>query len=112
MWGLSGALEVIRLIQPVVKTFDYHVLLGGGVLNRGFSEHDLDLYFIPFSEQKRPRSVGLRDYLETVLGTEYTLGGPDVRSEDISKAYPDEPTWVNGRFTYRQGSVRTDVFIA
>lgn len=111
MWGLSGALEMIRLIQPVVKTFDYHVLLGGGVLNRGLSEHDLDLYFIPFSE-RAPRPVELRAYLETVLGTEYTLGGPDVRIADILSAYPEEPTWVNGRFTYRQGSIRTDVFIA
>lgn len=108
---MDSALKVIRTMQPYVRQFNYHLALGGGVLNVGESDKDLDLYCIPFSELG-PKPLELRAYLTTVLGTEYNLGGPDVLPGDVSSAYLDEPTWVNGRFTYRTGTRRYDVFIA
>ena len=47
-WTLDDALELIRALQPDSKRYNYHICLGGGVLNRGRAEKDLDLYFLPF----------------------------------------------------------------
>jgi len=110
-WALDLALKVIRLIQPKIRNFGYHCALGGGVLNKGYSTKDLDLYMLPLVGTPDP--MALRTYLSTVLGTEYTLGGPAVRTADVDSAYPPEPIWVSGRFTYRDDTgLRTDVFIA
>jgi hypothetical protein len=54
MWGLSDALDVIREIQPTVREFGFHVALAGSVLNKGTSEKDLDLVFIPLTNLARP----------------------------------------------------------
>lgn len=112
MWTLDEALALIRKMQPEIRRFNYHVALGGGVLNKGRSDKDLDLYFIPFSEEG-PRANDLRDYLSEHFGGHiYNLGGPSVAEADVLLAYPDEPTWVEGRFTLRPGDRRIDVFIA
>lgn len=109
---IDGALKLIRTLQPqVTRQFHYHIALGGGVLNAGFSDKDLDLYFIPFSELG-PKPVELITYLESRLGQAYNLGGPEVLPEDVHRAYPNEPTWINGRYTFRPLEGRIDVFIA
>jgi len=46
-WTLDDALQVIRAMQSTISEFGFHVGLGGGVLNRGQSTNDLDLYFFP-----------------------------------------------------------------
>jgi hypothetical protein len=51
MIALNTALRLIRETQATAGSFGYHICLGGGVLNRGFSEKDLDLYFLPLIEQ-------------------------------------------------------------
>jgi len=112
MWTLDEALILVRRLQGFVRPTCYHLALGGGVLNNGRSDKDLDLYFIPFSE-RGPNPDGLRAILREELGAEYNLGGPSVRPQDVDKAYEQEPTWVNGRFTYRSADGRrVDVFIA
>jgi hypothetical protein len=50
-WTFDDALPLIRAVQPVVRRFGYHVCLGGGVLNKGASDHDLDLYFLPMNNK-------------------------------------------------------------
>jgi hypothetical protein len=50
-WTFDDALPLIRAVQPVVRRFGYHVCLGGGVLNKGVSDHDLDLYFLPMNNK-------------------------------------------------------------
>jgi hypothetical protein len=47
MWTLDEALVIIRRLQPYLRDLQYHVVLGGGVLNKGESKKDLDLYFLP-----------------------------------------------------------------
>jgi len=112
MWALNEALALIRRIQPLVRPFNYHLAIGGGVLNKGYSTKDLDLYCIPFSE-RGPDSDGLRAFFVTEFGPEFTLGGPNVDPVDTDKAYEPEPMWVNGRYTYwLDGSHRIDIFIA
>lgn len=112
MWTLEQGLTLVRHLQPLIRPTSYHVALGGGVLNKGYSDKDLDLYFIPFSEQG-PDPLALREVLKGELGVEWNLGGPNVQPVDVDTAYPPEPTWANGRFTYRDSvDNRVDVFIA
>jgi hypothetical protein len=46
-WYLADALLMIRQLQALVWPMGYHVALGGGVLNHGYSDKDLDLYVLP-----------------------------------------------------------------
>lgn len=59
IWTLESALGLVRQIQAEIRQHDYHVLLGGGVLNTGESAKDLDLFFVPLngSEGKRAELV-------------------------------------------------------
>ena len=54
MWEIEEALALIRRIQPALKPLGYHVCLGGGVLNHGGSMKDLDLFFVPLTNDKAP----------------------------------------------------------
>jgi hypothetical protein len=112
-WSLDEALELIRAIQPECHELSYHVALGGGVLNRGYSAKDLDLYFLPFSDTANPSPDALRAYLRVTIGDENTLGGPYVWAADVDVAYPPQTaTFPGGRFTYWGNGKRIDVFIA
>lgn len=51
MWTLQEAQILINGLQPKLRKVDYHVTLGGGVLNNGFSPNDLDLYFLPLEDE-------------------------------------------------------------
>jgi len=46
-WELDEALQVVRDLQPLVRDLDYHIALGGGVINKGYSDKDIDLYVLP-----------------------------------------------------------------
>lgn len=64
MWNLTDALEVIRPMQEVIrKSFYYHVTLGGGILNKGESEKDLDLFFLCLNGTNGEKREELRTYL-------------------------------------------------
>ena len=54
MWTIEEALELIRGIQPALHARKYHVAMGGGVLNKGTSDKDLDLYVFPFDAGEIP----------------------------------------------------------
>lgn len=47
MWTLEEGLKFIRMCQPVAAAYGYNLSLGGGVLNSGKSEHDLDIVVAP-----------------------------------------------------------------
>jgi len=46
MLTLADALPLIRKISPIAQRHGFSVALYGGVLNRGQSEQDLDLFFV------------------------------------------------------------------
>ncbi len=48
-WTLDQALNLIRLLQPTAFEAGYHLNLGGGVLNHGKSNNDLDILAMPGS---------------------------------------------------------------
>jgi hypothetical protein len=63
-WTLEDALAHVRDIQLSTRKFGYHLTLGGGVLNNGYSEKDLDLFFLPLDDSKTPRDPhGMLDFL-------------------------------------------------
>jgi hypothetical protein len=68
MWNLEEAARTVRLIEPLVRAKDYHTCLGGGVLHRGYSAKDIDLFFLPlYSGKGDPDTI--RSIVETTLGT-------------------------------------------
>jgi hypothetical protein len=80
IWTLEQALELIRFIQPMLHARKYHVALGGGVLNKGLTYKDLDLYFFPFDES---RIDPLLPFLEV-------LWGKSVEINDRGEGYPPD----------------------
>ncbi len=46
MWTLDNALPLIRKISEIALRNGFSVALYGGVLDRGRSEQDLDLFFV------------------------------------------------------------------
>ena len=54
MWELVEALEVIRSLEKRISKVGWHVALAGGVLERGASDHDLDLVVFPDHNERRP----------------------------------------------------------
>ena len=48
-WTMTDALLLVRTLQPRLHAHNWHVALGGSVLNTGRSDKDLDLFFLPFS---------------------------------------------------------------
>ena len=53
-WDLLDALHLIRLHQAAVTKLGFHICLAGGVLNVGWSAKDLDLVFLPLTNDVRP----------------------------------------------------------
>lgn len=59
IWELEEALTLVRNLQPTCANLGYHIALGGGVLNAGWSTKDVDLYFLPLDTN------GVDDPLDT-----------------------------------------------
>ena len=47
LWYLADAQLIVRSLQALVWPMGWHIALGGGVLNHGYSDKDLDLYVLP-----------------------------------------------------------------
>ena len=103
MWTMIDALPLIRALQPETRRFNYHLALGGGVLNTGKSDKDLDLYFLPMLPQQ-PEPEQLLTFLDSIWGPGKPFGGPRY-SEDLNKVYP-----YKRRYPYEGGRV-IEVFV-
>lgn len=125
-WTLKEALDLIRALQVDVGVFGYHLCLGGGVLNRGHSNKDLDLYFLPLDRADLPpQSDKLMTWLEVLWGEGVDLsqrvfedvldrdseGRRRVGSIEVTK-YPSTPTspYLFKR-TFMWSGLRIDVFV-
>ena len=119
-WTLEEALPLIRGLQPETRRFGYHLCLGGGVLNRGSSEKDLDLYFLSMGG-KPPKPEELIGWLEGLWGRSEPIGsgthqetihngrGEVVAYHDIP--YPEEDNCYEQRLMFDYGGLRIDVFV-
>lgn len=67
-WTLEDALRYIRALQPVAMEAGWCILLGGGVLNKGWSDSDLDLLAYP-----RVADSSVEDLLEVLPAGDWSL---------------------------------------
>jgi len=126
-WTLEDALGLIRALQPKTRKWNYHLALGGGVLNNGFSEKDLDLYFLPMgSMRKSSDSKGLVAWLNEMWGQGEPIGQSVLRGWRTMTMTSDgrwvpDPTPDGGEYPaespythklkYKYGQQRIDVFV-
>lgn len=103
IWLLDEALVLVQLLQPQSRIYGYHLAMGGGVLNTGYSCKDLDLYFLPLDNvDDTPDVEGLKRWLEGVFGTSEPISDPEYGGE--TSAYAAKWKFVN------MGK-RVDVFV-
>ncbi len=57
MWGFKDAIGLVRATQPMIHQAGYHIALAGGVLNKGESNHDLDIIIMPMNRDGADRSL-------------------------------------------------------
>jgi len=61
-WTLDQGIEMVRQIERALASCGWHAALGGGVLHRGQSDHDLDVIVFPrqrIAETVRQPHIGL-----------------------------------------------------
>jgi hypothetical protein len=70
-WYLPEAQVLLRGIQAAMWPLQRHACLGGGVLNHGYSNKDLDIYILPLYVQDtaRPLDCAVVAALNDALGT-------------------------------------------
>lgn len=101
-WTLASGLKLIRAIQPEVRKVGYHIALGGGVLNKGLSYKDLDIYCLPMmSGGRQPKSDVLVKLLESLWGPGRGIGEGN---------YPEEAPYV-AKLGFSYADTRVEVFI-
>lgn len=103
MWTLDQALDLIRDLQPLVRELNYHITLGGGVLNTGESEKDLDLFFIPLNGYQPQSRVVLKMLWDTIGPSKSLRDNPDYGPDAFPHAQEMQ------KFDYL--GKRIDVFI-
>ena len=81
---------------------NWHVALGGGVLNHGYSDDDLDLYILPLN--KRAKVDDAIEALKTLLTYTRPIGGNNPRYLNMAPA-------VAVSDVYTHNGKRVDVFI-
>lgn len=110
-WTIEQALDLIRLLQgDVRKQFGFHICLGGGVLNRGESRKDLDLYFLSMDNNPvQPQWEKLLKWLNVIWaeGRDMTFSEDGDAHYAIPEGSPYKAKWS---FIYG-GDQRIDAFI-
>ena len=103
VWHLQDALLLVWDIQETTRLFGYHVALGGGVLNRGYSTKDLDLYFLPLCNENDHDPAALKAELVRQFGP----------CEPIGKynGYDTQDDHKRLKFKFANAGKRIDAFI-
>jgi hypothetical protein len=58
-WELVESIALIRELEPLAQSYGYHCALTGGVLFRGYSEKDLDIFFYVSKTKRGANRPGL-----------------------------------------------------
>src|SRR5688572_13535420 len=96
-WTIADGLDLIRGIQQDTRKYGYHVCLGGGVLNKGQSKKDLDLYFISLDNNGKPKPDELIKWLESMWGKSESMWQDyveDINSGGLDADVPIGPSIV------------------
>lgn len=109
-WTLVEGVLFMQGLQPLLKECGYHALLGGGVLNTGSSQKDLDVFLVPLNgEESRPReALGV---FQSYLARDGDLDhwGDPIRDSPDYKA--GEPWHWQEMLTFVYQDQRIDLFI-
>ncbi len=103
-WTLNEGLAVVRLLQPLTRRVDYHLAIVAGVVNKGYSDKDLDLYFLPLdNSEHQPEPDRMKSILDALYGEGEPIADP---------AYDEVPGSVyRHKLIYRVDGKRVDAFI-
>lgn len=101
LWYFGEAQMLIRDLQAVMWPANWHVALGGGVLNHGYSNDDLDLYILPLNKRAKIEDATIA--LSTLLKYEQEISG-NPRYKNMAPA-------VANADIYSHENRRVDVFI-
>lgn len=110
MWALEDARQLVRDLNKMVRPFDFHVALGGGVINNGESRKDIDLYVLPVYIDGHKFTQAEWVALDRILGTALGPHAEDMRSystdsHEIGRCFRAE------RIYTLPGGKRIDLFI-
>lgn len=100
MWTLIEALLLIRKIQPEIHAMKYHVCLAGGVLNNGQSDKDVDLVFLPITNEEIPELSDLCGWFDKTWG---------MAQDNCTD--PDPAKSLRYQASYIHNDKRIDVFV-
>lgn len=101
MWDLDEALPIIRELQGEIRPLGYHLTLGGGVLNKGHSYKDLDIYIIPLVGETA-KIIDLMNLLAHKFGEPEEIGSGGASYEPDVYAYKQQ---------YGTKDRRIDIFV-
>ncbi len=87
MWSLSEARELIATLQPYLMERGWFLALAGGVLNKGYSDHDLDLVAVPMKTQLAEIKI-LHEILN-MCGLTRTHDADMMQKHWLAKGSPD-----------------------
>jgi hypothetical protein len=96
MWTLNEAQVFCQQLEKIALAYGWNVLLGGGVLIRGYSNKDLDIYLLA-RNRSRINRIDCINYIKT-------LGFEEIKH----MRFPDRDTYVMLSIS---GSRRLDVTV-
>lgn len=68
-WTINDAVDMVKELRPLIKDLGYFVTIGGGVLERGSSQNDLDLFLLPLRSDKIEKNpAGVVELLQKLWG--------------------------------------------
>jgi hypothetical protein len=106
-WYLADALVLLRELQAIAWPAGWHLALGGGVLNHGYSDKDLDLYVLPiYSRPDLVDELTILSRLADILDSKHPEGEPVCSFQ----GNPHECYTYAMRFSYR-GKQPVELFI-
>lgn len=89
VWYFGEAQTLIRELQGVMWPVQWHVAIGGGVLNHGYSNDDLDLYILPLNKHAKSEDAtkalgSVLVYTRAISGNpRYLSMAPAIESADV-----------------------------
>lgn len=111
VWYLSDAQTLVRELQEHIWPLGWHVTLGGGVLNHGYSDKDLDLYLLPRYVKDHLHDV---EKLKSLLLSwwEEAEGGYDKRAPESVPAGQEAKAFAwTGRYLRGSGRQPVEIFV-
>ena len=104
MWTFQEAKPILDSCQALSRTFGYHMCLGGGVLNKGVSTKDLDIYFLPLDNNDSiPNPKGLLSALQALFFAKFEQLGKPYEGNSLPYIFKGKLVQANGK--------RIDVFV-